>query len=150
MTPSEKSTVDSWATLKSWSGKIAIIVALITGLQFLIPEVKKWIVGDDVVYQQDLDAIKDELISELRDSVHILRSDYHRLHKDFKGFIKHYTDEQVKGQSWFAITLRVDPKGDMWYRDRHGDVYRVIPDYERWQYMYYNKEGQLKICFWEH
>jgi len=136
---------NSW-TIKKISATIALAIGLIVGINTLQGYVKGWLQDDDLVKEELLNQVRQELL----DSLHIQRVDHFRLKKEVKTFIKHYTDQEVKGQQFFALSLRVDSDGDLWYRNKNGDVYRVIPDYERWTYYYYDKTGQFKICFWEH
>jgi len=141
-----KEHFDIWKWLKGTSGKLTVVIAIIVGLQFIILEVRKVILGDDTVSKEDFSSFKEEVL----DSVYIHRSDYYRLKLEFKGFLKHYTDKEIKGKQFFAIGLRADKRSDLWYRDRHGDIYRATPDYERWTYTYIDKEGVTRFVYFEH
>jgi len=141
-----KEHFDIWKWLKGTSGKLTVVVAIIVAFQFIIPEIKNILIGDDTASKEDLELLKEDLL----DSIHVHRSDMYRFKREFKGFLKHHQDQEIKGKEFFALGLRIDKRGDIWYRDRKGDVYRAIPDYERWTYYYVNKEGVTKFCYFEH
>lgn len=47
----------------------------------------------------------------------------------------------VQGNSYFAIGLRGDGSGDMWYRDLYGNIYKVYYYRDINKYYYINDDG---------
>lgn len=116
--------------LNHTASRVAAIVALVTGLQFLIPEVQDYIVGDEIdsnnreVYQYiDQENKKQDSIS-FDWEVYFLQ--------EFIRLDDRYTKDSIKNEKkdrYFAVGLRADKEtGALHYRSREGKLYPVRPN----------------------
>jgi len=144
----EKKTI--WTMLSSTNGKMGLIIAFVTGLQFLGPEVRSWIVGDEVTQvtnyvDQEVEKVRQECQLETGEWISYFLEEIYRI--DHR-----YTQDSLDAEKinqWHAVGLRANKDGAMIYRDPFQAQYPVRANFEEKKYYYRDHEGDWVPCYFE-
>lgn len=128
--PENNKSGNFWSNLSKKEKWLSTIVSLLVAWQFLGP-----------------------MLSNTVDTLQAIPTVVPRLEQLEQDIIRHdsiFHAEELQhrtGQEFKAVGLRSDKEGKLWYRDKYGDLYRVIPNYQVQRYMYIDKHG---VTHWVH
>lgn len=133
----EKPIIDNVKEIMALSGVIGAVFAALGGVLLFIfdDEIEK--INKTLESPQQIEKLEEKI---KRDSI--------RLNKDSMR-LEHYMKNKA---NTFAIGLRVDENGQIWYRHTDGELHRAYPDPEyAWEdfevYVWYDENGTKKFCY---
>ncbi len=145
-----------WSWLGSINGKLTLVIALLSGLNFFMPVIRKAIIGEDIEnLEQVCRKYTDEQIeskqSEAETYLDIIMEDIVKIKGEIT-YLKNYVKNDSlskKNIRWFPVGLFADKNGVMHYRNNLQGQYPVRPNYTKQKYEYKDHDGDWVPCYFE-